>query len=335
MPEFRDMPKVELHRHLEGSVRPATILEIARTRDLPLPVYDPDKLADAIYVTEPAECIAQVFERFRLAQQCFVTPEEIHRITLEVVEDAAGEYVRLLELRFSPSFMTEIHSLPWDEVLDAVSGGVDEAQARHEIEVGLVVICSRDLGIDRCDETVDFCLDHRDRIVGIDLAGDETHWPAKLFASAFRRAAQAGLNITVHAGEVGSPSEVEDALTLLHAHRIGHGVKIAESPSLLRSIVEGRIPLEICPTSNWITRSVPSLAAHPLPHFLRAGAVVAICSDDPEIFGIDLTHEYEVCIREMGLAVEDIETCNRSALTAAFLAQEAKDRLNPLFGQSS
>jgi adenosine deaminase len=327
MTDLRKMPKIELHRHLEGSVRPSTILEIAREHGLPLPADTLDELKDAIYVREPAESIQQIFEKFHLAQQSFVGPEEIRRITREVVEDAAADEVRLLELRFSPSFMTEVHSIPWDEVLEAVSLGTEEAKSEKEIEVGLVIICSRDLGVNLCDETVEFCLEHQDRIVGLDLAGDETSWPARLFASSFRRAAQAGLKITVHAGEVGSPSEVEDALTLLHAHRIGHGVRIAESPALLRDIVAQKIPLELCPTSNWITRSSESLASHPLPRFLQEGAVVTISSDDPEIFEIDLTHEYEVCTVEMGLTTEDIALCNRHALSASFLPEESRKRV--------
>ncbi len=326
MTDFLQFPKVEIHRHLEGSVRPSTILEIARAHDLPLPSDDLDGLKRAVYVREPADSIADVFARFRLAQQSFVSPETIARITREAVEDAAADNVVLLELRFSPSFMTDIHDIPWDEVLDAVSAGVGEAQANRRIEVGLIVICSRDLGVDRCDETLEFCLRHRDRIVGVDLAGDETHWPARLFRSTFRRAREAGLPITIHAGEVAGPTEVEDALTLLYADRIGHGVRIVESPALLKNIVEERVPLELCPTSNYVTRSTPTLASHPLLRFLKAGAIATLSSDDPEIFGISLTHELEISIAKLGLDIDDIRTCTRNALVSSFLPESARQR---------
>lgn len=324
MTDLHDIAKVELHRHLEGSVRPSTILDISRKHDLPLPTQDLEALRKAIYITEPMESIGEVFERFRLAQQCFVTPEAVERVAREVIEDASADNVALLELRFSPAFMTAVHSLPWDEVLEAISCGVADARRDHTIEVGLLVIISRDLGVERCDETVEFCLEHRDQIVGIDLAGDESRWPARRFASAFRRAAQAGLRITAHAGEIASPAEIEDALSLLHAERIGHGVSVIESPSLLRNLVEAGVPFELCPTSNFMTQAVESLASHPLPALLRAGAVTTISSDDPEIFGITLTHEYAVSMREMGLTTEEIKTCNRNALVSTFLGPAAR-----------
>lgn len=320
--DFHTLPKVELHRHLEGSVRPATILEIARRYDLPLPATKLDDLKTALYVTEPMESIQQVFARFRPAQQSFAGPEEVERISREIIEDAAADGVALVELRFSPAFMTQIHALPWDELLDAVSSGVRLAQREHEIEVGLIVIASRDLGVERCDETVEFCVEHLDRIVGIDLAGDETRWPARRFQSAFDRAARAGLRITVHAGEIGPPSEIEDALSLLHAERIGHGVQAVESPALVADLVRERIPLELCPTSNVMTRSAASFATHPLQRLLRAGVVTTLSSDDPEVFGITLTHEYEVCGREMGLTAEELVACNRHALDSTFLPRE-------------
>jgi adenosine deaminase len=189
------------------------------------------------------------------------------------------------------------------------------------MRVGLICIASRDFGVDEVARTVEFYLRHRDRFVGFDLAGNETDFPCRLFEEAFKPLLALGRDarITIHAGEASGPENMWEAIALLGARRIGHGLRCVEDPKLMDYLAAQRICLEMCPTSNWLTRSVDSIASHPLPRVLRAGIPVCINTDDPGIFGVTLGHERELCRTQMGMSEAEIELCNRHAVEASFI----------------
>jgi len=327
MLDLRALPKVELHRHLEGSLRVGSLLEVAREHRLPLPAWTAAELAGRVQVRGPMKDLLAVLDAFDVFQRAFVTPAVAERFAAEAIEDAARENVRLLELRFSPDFMARPHRLDWDALMEAVVRGARRAAQEHDVAVGLVAIVSRGYGLESAERTADFAVRWRNDLVGFDLADDEVRFPSRLFAAPVARVREAGLRVTAHSGEGTGPENVVEALDALGARRIGHGVAVAASEALIERVLRDGVALEMCPTSNFRTRAVAGAAAHPALPLLRRGVRVTINSDDPGLFGIDLTHELEVARGELGFTDADIARATRNALEASFLPDVEKAEL--------
>jgi len=313
-------PQTELHRHLDVSVRTSTLLELAQERGLEPQSTSLAAFREKAIMTKPMSDLNSVLATFSLFQDVLDRPDVLDRVAYEVIEDVRGEGTRAVELRFSPSFVGERSHLKWEDILDGFESGVKRAlQAFPEMRAGLICIAPRDRGMDEVDRTVDFFLKHQSRFIGLDLAGNEADYPCRLFEKAFRRAADYGANITIHAGEGAGPENMWEAIELLHAKRIGHGVACVQDPKLMEVLRERKICLEVCPTSNWLTHAAPSIAQHPLPRILRAGIPVSVNTDDPGVFGVTLPSEFELCKREMGLSPAEIQLCQDHAWAASFL----------------
>lgn len=324
------VPQTELHRHLDVSVRPQTMLALAQARGLEAQSTSLAAFKRKLFLTAPHADLTAVLARFTLFQQVLDRPEVLARVAYETVEDCWREGTRQVELRFSPPFICAHNTLTWEAVLDAFERGVARArQAYPALRVGLIVIASREYGPDVAAEVVSFYLRHRARLVAVDLAGPERAYPCRLFEEAFRPVAEArargvqGLHVTIHAGEEDGPESVWAALERLGAERIGHGVRCVEDPQLVDYLAAHQVCLEVCPTSNWITQAVPSLAEHTLPAILAAGIPASISTDDPGIFGVTLPGEFEVCARHMGLDAAALDRCRQHAAAASFLPPEA------------
>ena len=331
-------PLVELHRHLDGNVRLETVLELAREHDLELPADDPEGLRPHVQITEPEPDLPAFFAKFELLRRILVDYDAVRRIARENVEDAEAEGIDYVELRFSPWFMAETHGLDPAGVVEAACFGVADA-ARAEAERGgrpegspprarLIGIISRTYGTEIGRIELGAALAGRDRgVVALDLAGDEANYPGELFVEHFEAAREAGLHTIAHAGEAAGPESVRQAVLGLGAERIGHGVRAVEDDAVLGLLAERAVPLEVCPTSNVHTSTVPDLASHPLRRLLDAGCRVTLNTDDPSISGIDLAHEYRVARREMGLSEEELRRCQEHALQAAFLSDAERRAL--------
>ena len=301
---------MELHRHLEGAVRWQTVLDIARAHGF-VDRFRADLPArEQIVVSRPMDDLQQVLNTFSTLQRCFVDFQATRRIAFEAVEDAARENVRLLELRLSPEYMARGAGVQPDALMEAVVQGVADACSRYPIVVGLVVIVSRSLGPECAPKVIDFARRWRDQLVGFDLADDEVRFPNQLFAPSVRGAVELGLGVTIHSGEGTPPSNIAACIEM-GARRIGHGVTVAADPALLDRCIERGIVFEMCPTSNVLTRTVPSVGEHPLLDLLRRGLCVTVNSDDPGLFDIDLTHEMEALV---GCGATE-GTCNSSPET--------------------
>ena len=330
--DLRFMPKVELHRHLDGSVRISTIHEIARERGIAVGTLE--ELRARAVIDRPMESLDAVLSCFATQQSALWSYGAIRRVTFENIEDAWRDGVRLIELRFAPSFIAAGKTLSNDEIIGAVLEGMMQGMAAWPIEVGLTGILPRSHSMEtNARATRDLIRWKRssapgaDRICGFDLADREADFDPALFAPLVEQARAAGLGITVHSGENTSAAHVARTLDVLRPSRIGHGIRSWGDPGLLQRLRDQDILLEVSPTSNWITSSVPSLAAHPLPLLLKAGVPACLNSDDPNIFGIDLVHEYEVCAREYGFGVEEFRAMNRAALRHSFLPQSVTARV--------
>ena len=320
-------PKIELHRHLEGSLRLDTLLDLGRKHGVSLPADTPEGLAAHAQVLRPMGSLQEVLDAFDLFQQAFRTLEATERLAFEAVEDAALEGIRLLELRFSPGFMAEPAGLDWDAMMEAVLRGVARAKSIHEIEVGLIAIVSRSQGPAAARETVAFALNWRQELVGFDLADAEEMYSAQEFAAELGPLHAIDMPITVHSGENSGPEHIQASVDLLRARRIGHGVSIIRDPALVERFIEEGLTLEMCPTSNLRTRAVPTLEEHPAADLLRRGARVTLNSDDPGLFAITLAGELALAKDKLGFTDELIVQATHNALDASFVDQATKDAL--------
>ncbi|MFL5802811.1 MAG: adenosine deaminase [Roseiflexaceae bacterium] len=323
-----DVPLVDLHRHLDGNVRLATVLDIARQHGIRLPADNVEGLRPYAQVRGAVPSLMDFLAKFDLLKEIFVDAEAIERIAYENLEDAVAEGIDYIELRFSPAFMGERHGLAPRDVTGAICAGLRAARGRLPVQAQLIVIMSRHLGEERCWEELEAAIAYQDQsVVAVDLAGDEANFPGERFRRHFERARAAGFHITVHAGEAGSPASVRQAIEELGAERIGHAVHAIEDAAVLDLIAARGIAIESCPTSNIQTSTVPSYAAHPLPAFLRRGLMVTLASDDPGISAIDLAYEYRVARDELGLTPDELRRLQANGVAAAFLPDAERAEL--------
>jgi len=321
-----DLPFCELHRHLE-SVRLGTILELAGQHGLSLPAATEATLAPYVHIDEAQPGLLPFLERFRYMIEVLADPEACERVAYENVEDAWREGLDHVELRFSPWFMAERHGLAPEAVVEACVAGVCRARLDYPISVGLIGILSRTYGPETCRRELDALLTCRDALVALDLAGDEAGFPAALFIEHFRRARDAGLHVTVHAGEAAGAESVWSALHDLGAERIGHGVRAVEDVALVEHLAAAQIGLECCPTSNLHTSTVASYAEHPIRQMAAAGVPFCLNTDDPGISAITIAHEYAVAAPAIGLDPATIRGAQEASLTMAFLSDQDKSQL--------
>jgi adenosine deaminase len=320
------LPKVDLHRHLEGAVRLETVIEISQAHGLPLPASDRQGLAQHAWIDRPTGDILQLLPKFDLLRLVFVDTDACRRVTWECLEDAANEGLDYVELRFSPLFMAEPHGLDPMSVTGAVCEAWQEARVRLPVRARLVAILSRTYGPAACEIELECALAYRERgIVGLDLAGDEARHPAAGFREHFRRAREAGLRLTAHAGEFAGAESVRETIAELAPERLGHAVRAADDPALLDLIAERGIAVECCPTSNVLTTSVAAYSRHPLPAFLAHGICATLNTDDPALMGdLRLEDEYRHAQSEMSLTRADLDRIQLNSLQAAFLSEDEK-----------
>jgi adenosine deaminase len=322
--DLRATPKVELHRHLEGALRLQTILDLYAEAGNPLPERTPEELAPRAQVLEPLDSLEEALDVLDLVRGSFGSYEAVERIAYEAVEDLAADEVRLAELRFSPAFFFDPAGLDWDRAFDSVVAGTTRAAAEHDVAVGLMAIFSRDLGMDSGERTVDFALRHREHLVGFDIAGDERAYPPTLYTDLVAPLHDAGIALSTHYGESGPAAYARDAVTELGARRLAHGVSVADDPEVVALVRDREVALDMCPTSNLLTHAVTSLAEHPARRLLREGVKVTLNTDDPGLFGIDLTHEYTVARDELGFTDEDLRQATANAVEVCFLPEDVK-----------
>ncbi len=320
-------PMIDLHHHLDGSIRLATILDLGLQHNLPLPARTLEGLRPFVQVSAQQPGVMAFIEKFRWMTGVLVDYEACRRVAFENVEDAAGEGIAYIELRFSPWFMAEAHGLTPEGVVEAVCEGVRVGEERYGVKANLIGILSRHYGPRTAQKELEALLRHRDEIRALDLAGDEGNYPGEWYGTHFKQARDAGWHITVHAGEIAGPESVWQALRDLKAERIGHAVHAMEDPALLDFLAEKRVGVECNLTSNVQTTTVADYASHPLRQFLEVGILATLNTDDPGISAIDLHYEYDVAAPAAGLTREQIHKAQKNALEIAFLTEAEKQSL--------
>lgn len=322
-----DLPLIDLHRHLEGNARPETVFALRQQHGLPLPVDNAADFRQYVQVDEPQPGLLAFFEKFEWVTGALADYDACERIAYEAVVDGKAEGLDYFELRFSPLFMARPHRLDPVGVTEAVVAGIERGKADAGIPCGLIGIMSRTFGPEEAMVELRSLLTQAARLVAVDLAGDEIHFPAELFVEHFRMAREARLRVTVHAGEAAGPGSMWQAVRLLRAERIGHGFAAAHDPALAAHLAEQRIGLEMSLTSNVQISAFPSYAEHPIRPLLERGVLISLNTDDPGISGIDIRHEYEVAAPAAGLSPQQIRQLQANALEMAFLPEAEKHRL--------
>jgi adenosine deaminase len=326
--EYRSLPKVDLHRHLEGSLRLETMLEVARQHDLTLPA-SMVRLSRLVQVQDEEPLTFENFlGKFNTLRLFYRSPEVIDRITREAIEDAARDNVRYLELRFTPVALSRAERFPLQDVMEWVCTSAREAAKKHGITVRLIASVNRHESVELAEQVIWIAANHLDKgIVGVDLAGNEALFPARPFLPLFKEARQAGLSITIHAGEWSGPENVREAIEGFEAQRIGHGVRILEDKFVTALAREHATTFEVCMTSNYQTGVVESLPEHPVARMIAAGLDVTINTDDPSISQITLSNEYQIAVTDLQLSKTILKERILAAAQAAFLPEAEKKKI--------
>lgn len=321
------LPLTDLHRHLDGNIRPETILDLAQQHNIALPAYELETLRPHVQITKNEPSLVSFLQKLDWGVAVLADLDACRRVAYENVVDVANAGIDYAELRFSPYYMAMKHQLPIEGVVEAIIDGVQSALHTYDVEIRLIGILSRTFGENACQQELNGLLKHQDKITALDLAGDELGFPGHLFQPHFNRARDTGWKITVHAGEAAGAESIWHAIKELGASRIGHGVKAIEDPRLMDYLAEHQIGIESCLTSNIQTSIIASLAQHPLKKLLEHGIIASLNTDDPAVEGIELKHEYTVAAPAAGLTAAQIRQAQINGLTMAFISQAERDAL--------
>jgi adenosine deaminase len=325
----RALPKTDLHCHLDGSLRLATILDLAEKQGVRLPADSPDGLARAIHMGENTGSLEAYLTAFDVTLSVLQTEDALYRAAYELALDCAAENVRYLEVRYSPALHTR-RGLRLTAIVESVLDGLRAAE--HEAKGRIrssVIVC----GI-RTDEPTtslrlaELAVAYKNRgVVGFDLAGKEDGFAPRKHHAAFQLILDNNVNVTIHAGEAFGPESIAQAVHSCGAHRIGHGVRLRENGDLLAYVNDHRIPLEMCPSSNVQTGSVTDMKAHPLKFYFDLGVRVTVNTDNRLVTDTTSTEELLVAHREMGFTLADLRALLLSGFKSAFLPFHEKQHL--------
>lgn len=320
------LPKVELHLHLEGAVRPETLLELSQNKS------GLRGKVDEWIATRQAQQFRygnfrEFLLAFKLVSLLIETPQDYALATTRLIEWLAQQNVRYAEIIFAAGVVLwKKQSV--DAVFAAVAEAAEQAQARTGVRVRWIFDAIRHFGVDHAREVLGWAARFRTQgVLALGIGGDEAGGPARLFPDVFREARDLGLHTVAHAGEACGPESIRDAVELLGAERIGHGLTAIQDASVMAMLRERQIPLEVCPTSNVSTGLIPRFEDHPLPKLLDAGLVVTLNSDDPAMFGTSLQQEFLTAGQCFHLSRETLTGLCRDAIQASFLSEQEKQEM--------
>ncbi len=320
------MPKPELHVHLDGSLRPSTLAELARQQKVKLPTDDLAQLTDYLHVHD-ARNLMDYLARFEITLSVLQVPEALERVAYELVQDGAAEGVRYMEIRYSPILCTK-KGMPLTEAVEAPLRGMRRAEQDFGVKTGLIICGIRNMSpatsMDLANLTVAF---KGKGVVAFDLAGAEYNYPAKKHREAFYTVVNANVAATIHAGEAYGPESIAQALHYCHADRIGHGTRLFEDADLERYVNDRRVPLEVFVTCNVQTHAVPSVERHPVRRYFDLGIVVCLNTDNRLMSATTVTDEYWLAHTRLGFSREEIERMILYGFESAFLPYQERTRL--------
>jgi adenosine deaminase len=320
------LPKAELHVHLDGSLRPETMLELAAEYGKPMPATDAEALREHMHVRD-ARNLVEYLARFETTLSVMQTADALERIAYELAEDLAAENVRYAEIRYSPILNSQ-GGLPLTETVDAPLRGLARAERDFGIHTAIIICGIRNMEPETSRDLADLTVAYKDRgVVAFDLAGAEYNYPAKKHKDAFFTVINKNMAATIHAGEAYGPESIHQALHYCKAHRIGHGTRLFEDEDLMRYVDDFRIPIEICLTSNVQTRAVPSFAEHPLRMYYDRGLVLSLNTDNRLMSATTVTEEYWRAHEHQGFTWDELVELSLMGFESAFIHRAEKQKL--------
>jgi adenosine deaminase len=316
---LRALPKTDLHCHLDGSLRLATILQLAEQQKTRLPGDTPEALAKAMHMGQNCESLEDYLTAFDITLSVLQTEEALYRAAYELAVDCAAENVRYLEVRYAPVLHTR-NGLKPTTIVDAVLEGLRVAKRETGVKSSVIICGIRHIDPRTSLRLAELAVAYKNRgVVGYDLAGAEEGYPSKDHHDAFQLILNNNVNVTIHAGEAFGPESIAQAVHYCGAHRIGHGVRLRENGDLLNYVNDHRIPLEMCPSSNVQTRSVADFESHPLKFYFDFGLRVTVNTDNRLITDTTATNELWLCHERMGFTLGDLTEVIVQGFKSAFL----------------
>jgi adenosine deaminase len=327
-PIITALPKIELHRHLEGSIRLTTLLDVAHDHHLSVPL-ELEALRPLAQIIENSPYTVEHFlSKFDFLRQFYCSPDVIRRVVWEAIEDAAADNIRYMELRFTPKALAKQRNFAFDEVIRWVTDTAGEAQQTFNIRVSLIASVNRHESAAEAADVLEAVTPFRDKgIVAFDLAGQEAGFSNAPYYDVFATARERGFFVTIHAGEWSGAANIRDAIVEMKAARIGHGVRVVEDMAIAELARQSEVVFEVCLTSNVQSGVIPALSAHPLPEMEKLGLMAAICTDDPSVSDITLTDELYRAIMVLGFDLEQVKSHILTAAHSTFLPTVEREAL--------
>ena len=321
------LPLLDLHRHLDGNIRPKTVWQLAQQHNIDLPVSNFEQFVPYVQIQNSEADLLAFLKKLDWGVSVLKSLDDCKRVAYENVEDAFNAGLQYAELRFSPYYMSMNHNLPVADVVAAIADGIALGMKDFNIKINLIGILSRTFGVEHCQAELTALLTHKEKLIAIDLAGDEYNYPGELFVDHFKQVDNAHLHSTIHAGEAAGPESIWQAINDLNATRIGHGVVSYKDQRLMDYMHKHDIAIESCLTSNYQTGTVRDLSNHPLKTFLANGIKVCLNTDDPAVQGIEIKNEYNVAVNTLDLNFEQITQLQQNAVDVSFLSSSEKNAL--------
>jgi adenosine deaminase len=325
--KFENLPKIELHCHLDGSVRPETIIDIAKEEGISIPYYDIQNIRKE--VTAPAECksLDEYLKRFEIPILVMQSKDSLRRVTFELLEDSAKENVKYIEIRFAPLLHVK-KGLTLEGVIESVIAGIKDAEEKYDIKGNVILSCMRFMTADKALEVVEAGRKYLTKgVVAIDLCGSEGEGFCEKFIEPIALARKYGYRVTIHAGETGIGKNVLEAVELLGAERIGHGVFIKDCIEAYDIVKDKGITLEMCPTSNIQTKAIDTFKNHPIYDFYNDGIRVTVNTDNRTVSDTSMTKECNILLREFHIDFEEYKQIYLNSVDAAFGDLKTKEWL--------
>ncbi len=324
--DTKKIKKVELHLHLDGSLRPSTVIDIAKKEGIELPSYDEKELIKYLSVDETNKDLVEYLKKFNLPLKVMQTRENLERVTFELLEDLAKDNYIYVELRFAPHLHTK-KGLNLSEIVESVNAGIFRAENTYPIKANVLLCIMRHMEVSLGYEIVDLAKKYLgEKVCGIDLAGDEFNYSVTLFKDVFARAKGMDIPFTIHSGEARGPESIVDALSV-GAERLGHGIRAYENKELLEKLKENRITLECCPISNLNTQIFHDFHDYPLKTYLNNGLKATINTDNRTVSNTNYQKEIDFLEKYTPLTLEEIYLANKNAIEGAFISKEEKEEL--------
>ena len=320
---MKNMPKIELHCHLDGSVRVKTMLDIAVEENIKIPTFEMSRLTQMVQVPEDCKSLNEYLQRFEIPNMVMQSKKALKRITFELLEDCSMENIKYIEIRFAPQFHTK-GGLNYEQIIESVIEGINEAEAKYEIKANIILSIMRIKELTDGLEVVEAGRKYlKNKVVAIDLAGPEEENFANKYEDIIIKAKEYGYNVTIHAGEAASGKNVEDAINILGATRIGHGINIQNIDKYINLVKEKNVLLEVCPTSNIQTKAIDEIKNHPVYKFYKDEILVNVSTDNRTVSDINLTHELEI-FKDLGADENDFKKMYLDSVKASFADDETK-----------